>query len=307
MVSFLPISLANEEVLTDMPVIGILSVPYGDDKSPMTEAVDAFYTQYLNTAGARVVPLSFKLQGEPLMNLMRQLNGVLFTGGSTAFALFNETTKKYDLTPFGKGAKRVFHYAKEINDNGVYFPIWGTCMGFQLLNFLITEDPTIVKGGCSAMNFNAELIFTPKATTSRMFSIFSYKEMKYFSEKGLTYNSHHYFVDYLDYFKYLELGKFYDVLAYSKDKDNKVAFITAMEAKHYPFYGVQFHPEIRQYKNLGRIKGEACAKQAQDFANFFVNEARKSSNIMEWDECLKRSIWNVPIQRFDNSFFHLFP
>lgn len=35
-----------------------------------------------------------------------------------------------------RNADAIFNYAKEQNDKGKVFPIFGTCLGFQLLSYL---------------------------------------------------------------------------------------------------------------------------------------------------------------------------
>jgi len=74
------------------------------------------YAQFIQAAGARVVPL---VLGEPesvTLEKLSKLNGVLFPGGDG------------DYTEFGRF---VFNKIKEYNDNGTYYPAWGTCLGFE--------------------------------------------------------------------------------------------------------------------------------------------------------------------------------
>ena len=69
------------------------------------------------------------------------------------------------------------------------------------------------------------------------------------------------------------LDKFYDISATSED-DNGLTFIASIEAKNYPIWGVQFHPE----KNMYEWRQTSIPHSARDvaagqyFANFFVNE-----------------------------------
>ena len=46
----------------------------------------------------------------------------------------------------------------QANNRGDYFPIWGTCLGFQLLSFLTAGTPTL--RDCSDNNVNLNLTFT---------------------------------------------------------------------------------------------------------------------------------------------------
>lgn len=65
---------------------------------------------------------------------------------------------------------------------------------------------------------------------------------------------------------------------------NGLEFISTIEHKHYPFYGVQFHPEKNLYewvrnKNISHTANSIYASQY--FAQFFVSEARKSDHHFE--------------------------
>jgi len=66
------------------------------------------------------------------------------------------------------------------------------------------------------------------------------------------------------------------VLSLNHDKKG-LEFISTLEHKGYPFYGVQFHPEKNLYewvtgKNIPHGRNATLA--AQYFANFFVNEGK---------------------------------
>ena len=50
-------------------------------------------------------------------------------------------------------------YLIQANDNGDYFPLWGTCLGFQLLCVLQAETDTILTS-FDAANYSIPLNFT---------------------------------------------------------------------------------------------------------------------------------------------------
>lgn len=65
---------------------------------------------------------------------------------------------------------------------------------------------------------------------------------------------------------------------------NGLEFISTIEHRFYPFYGVQFHPEKNLYewvRNKNISHSAHAIEAAQYFADFFVNEARKSDNRFE--------------------------
>jgi len=304
--------ISAQKVVKDIPVIGILSKPLENEthsiETNLTQVIDVPYVLYLSGSGARVVQISHKLNDEELREIMNKINGIFFTGGGSDFVWYDENTKQYIWTPFGKAVKRILNIAIEMNDKGVYFPIWGTCLGFQALVFAISEDPLIPKFGCDCRAYNAELSFTPEGKSSRLFKQFSTAEMSDFSARGKTYNNHRYYVDYLDFLEHKQLSDFFNILAYSMDKPKTFAFISAIEAKKYPIYGTQFHPEFNPFSSALRIEGPENIKLAQDFGNFFVNECRKNANSMSSSEESKLTIFNVPVTHDpEGGFLFLFP
>lgn len=65
----------------------------------------------------------------------------------------------------------LFDLIIQANDRGDYFPIWGTCQGFEQLAMLASGNLSILN------NFDAEdislpLIFTEEAATSKLFRMY---------------------------------------------------------------------------------------------------------------------------------------
>lgn len=64
----------------------------------------------------------------------------------------------------------------------------------------------------------------------------------------------------------------------STNKDaNGLKFVSTMESRHFPAYGVQFHPEKSLFEWGPRQKTAHnfnAVRAAQYFANFFVNEGK---------------------------------
>lgn len=69
------------------------------------------------------------------------------------------------------------------------------------------------------------------------------------------------------------LTEFYEITTTSQD-DNGLTFVSSIEAKNYPFWGVQFHPEKILYEWLKpAIPHSAAAVGAsQYFGDFFINQ-----------------------------------
>ncbi|KAL6838567.1 hypothetical protein ACP4OV_031623 [Aristida adscensionis] len=122
----------------DRPVIGIVSHP-GDgaggriSNGSATSYIAASYVKFVESAGARVVPLVYNEPEERILEKLSLLNGVLFTGGSEKQGLYFETIK------------RVFQYVLDRNDAGEPFPLFAQCLGFELLSMIISKDNNILE------------------------------------------------------------------------------------------------------------------------------------------------------------------
>jgi len=100
--------------------------------------------------------------------------------------------------------------------------------------------------------------------------------LKTLTSEPSTSNFHHWCMT-MDNFTSSTLGNIYTPLATSTTLDN-YTFISNIEAKQYPFWGVQFHPEKNIYEwSYDSIPHDLKSVQIwQYFAEFFVRQARRS-------------------------------
>lgn len=63
----------------------------------------------------------------------------------------------------------------------------------------------------------------------------------------MAYFSHYHGILPETYRKYSNLSDFYNVLGYSQDRKNNT-YVAFVEAKNYPIFGSQFHPEKNVYE-----------------------------------------------------------
>lgn len=71
---------------------------------------------------------------------MQEINGIFFTGGSLDIHIdnpINGSNLAYNIYTFN--SKIIFDIAIKMNKNGIYFPIWGTCQGMQLLSYIVND------------------------------------------------------------------------------------------------------------------------------------------------------------------------
>lgn len=271
-VSLNVILCSPEFVPNDRPIIGVMTEETSQKFSNYgSSAITASYVKFLEFAGARVVPV---LISQPLSyyeDIFSKINGVLFPGGGNLLR----------SDGYGRTGKILFDLAVKANDNGDYFPLWGTCLGFELLNYLAANQTLWMKA-CAAEDVASPLTFLTGYNESRMFQNLDVSLMKVMRNNAVTINYHQWCITQQNYTS-SGLNRFFKTLSLSKDSRG-LTYISSVEARNYPFYGVQFHPEkvlfewvlSKSHHNIPHT--EMAVKTSQYFANFFVNEAKKSKH-----------------------------
>lgn len=263
--------------LNDDPVIGVLSLEqsyYLDGKFPgqFESYIAASYVKFVEGGGSRVVPIWIGKPREYYEDIMAKLNGILLPGGATWFNQSNG---------YADAGRHIYDIAIEMNERGEYFPLWGTCLGFELLTYL-SSNGIEHRIDCSSSNQALPLVFKSDFQTSRMFRKAPARIIRILETEAVTPNFHQYCVTEKNLTDF-NLSHEWRVMSTNADW-NGLEFISTIESRRFPFYGVQFHPEKTIYewvrnKNISHTQNAIAA--AQYFAEFFINEARKSNNHFE--------------------------
>ncbi|KAM4687954.1 gamma-glutamyl hydrolase [Discoglossus pictus] len=255
--------------LQDRPIIGILAqethfdnlLPYGKSY------IAASYVKTLESAGARIVPIKIHLSEQEYVKIFSSINGVLFPGGGVDL----------QYSEYGRVAKILYDLAIKSNDKGDYFPIWGTCLGFEELTVLTSGEVLLTLTNTEGVSL--PLNFTENALKSRLFKYMPHYLYQSVAKNHLTANFHGWSLSVQNFTENEKLKKFYNVL--STNSDESVEFISTFEAYHYPIYGTQWHPEKSpfEWKKTSDISHSVEAMHLAFYmAEFFVNEARKNSH-----------------------------
>lgn len=173
-------------------IIGIITIP-SDKKDKIkfknTESyISSYYIDNLNKfADLQIIPYNT----DNCEYFFNKINGLYIPGGRR-----NNNNKFLDT------CKKLFMLAMKENDKGNYFPIYGSCLGFQYLIKIITDKPLLQKYD------------KPNAISS----------VKFHNKYGLS----------LENYKYIQ--NFYDVIETNKDTHNN-DFVSTIKASQYPFFG----------------------------------------------------------------------
>jgi len=96
-------------------------------------------------------------------------------------------------------------------------------------------------------------------------------------------------------FTSMNLDKFWNPITTNRDKRN-LTFISTIEAKNYPFVGLQFHPEKNAYEwERNDSHSWSAVYSARYFYDWFVNECRKNKHRYIKNSILENElIYNYP-------------
>jgi len=109
------------------------------------------YVRFMQAAGARVVPI---VRGEPkevTIEKLGKLNGVLLPGGNGDYIEMSRT---------------ILDYAKEQNDKGKFYPLWGTCQGYEYMSIITAknQDDVLKVYGVEKVSLPVKFMMDPRDT-----------------------------------------------------------------------------------------------------------------------------------------------
>ena len=245
-------------------------------------------------SGARVVPISLAYSYEKIDSLLSKVNGVLFTGGSAPI-LVNETL----TSEYGEKGCYIYEQVKKFNDQNNFFPLWGTCLGFELIHICANKESATLSQFNGTPSYTRENMFRRKARKS---AIFTYRDPEYgremmdiLSELNVSSLSHNFGVSPETYKLYQNLTDNFNILSTMLDHDGN-EFVAMIEHKKYPIFAVQFHPEKNIYEFFypEYPHSEDAIISATYLSNFFVSLGRKNNNTFPIDELSENLIYNWP-------------
>ncbi|KAK4327679.1 hypothetical protein Pmani_001874 [Petrolisthes manimaculis] len=259
------------------PVIGVLaqhppdSMLVGLEDHNFTSYIAASYVKHLESAGARVIPILTYREDEYYENLAQSLNGIVFPGGAVSIS---------NSSGYGAAGRKLYDHAVAANERGVYLPIWGTCLGFELLTYLAADDTNWL-ARCEASNRADPLTLQVGYEVSQVFQEMPEDVKTILTMENVTVNFHHWCLTRQN-FSTSGLSELFNLLATSVDDDG-LEYISLMEHWTLPIFGSQFHPEKNPFEWSNDDHHDAIPHtpnailSAQYFVNFFVNQARRNN------------------------------
>ena len=169
--------------------------------------------------------------------------------------------------------------AMKMNDNGNYFPLLGICLGMQeMTTWPLNPRVTPMSNTTGTEGVSLPLNFTSEAGHSRLYGNMPPDLIKILVQESVTPNYHHYGLPWTRYKSDKALSSFYMTTTTNVDMKG-LTFVSSIEARKYPFYGVQWHPEKINFwfTANGRINHSRNAVRVSQYvSNFLADEAKKS-------------------------------
>ena len=227
-------------IIESKPIFGILSLPepIDDNTTFINESIDGAYINWLESAGAEVLPLHIWYSQSELKDILDHINGVLLQG---SFRLLNFSSK-WEIN-----ARYIFNYTIEN-----HLPLYGICFGFRLLNIFMSKNDSCMIRMRNHGNRKIELI-EKNAKYSTLFSLFKEKDFKSIEENESTVFIHRFGITPEMFYNEKNLIDNYTLTSFGYDLDG-VKFIDSIENNELNIYGTQFHPEKTPFLRMKKYK-----------------------------------------------------
>lgn len=296
--------------LNNRPVIGILTIPSKTTGHPSANYsyFPSSYPKYVESAGARVIPIPYDAPFENLTFLLSQVNGVVLTGGGAAKTIKDLNTGKLVPSNLTKAVIHIVDHVLEANRRGEYFPLMATCLGYEMMLMALAKDLKILYTKYHDLSVRAGVEFFRGGENSRFWGHLP-DSLKDFSEDEPAFAYHHYQAILPD--KFMKSKGISNVLKITSISypvnGGGPPFVASVEGIKYPIYGIQFHPEKAAYEWLKETNAPHFRESleiSQRMINFFVNEARKNDRKFISEEVLQKSLLSNWVLSQRSSTYH---
>ncbi|CAL4100202.1 unnamed protein product [Meganyctiphanes norvegica] len=280
----------SSQAINNRPIIGVLAQkPYSgmldglQDKN-YTSYVTASYVKWLEAAGARVAPILTYQPYEYYVNITSSINGILLPGGESSIT---------NSSGYGQAADIIYNQVLEINSGGTYLPLWGTCLGMEELLYLAAGHQDWLTP-CSALNKADPLMLEEGFEQSRIFKDMPIDVLRSLYYYNSTINFHSFCMTKENMME-SGMAQSFKMLTTNLDYQG-LEYVSTMEHKELPIFGVQWHPEENPYEwaddedHSNTPHSKEAILVSQYFGNFIVGQARLNNQTFASKEAEEGSL-----------------
>ena len=204
---------------------------------------------WLASAGATLVPISPAITPVEAAAYFDYIHGLFLQDGWA------------DTDAYAELVNLFITMAVLAKKQGEHFPIWGTCRGFQ--HIIQAFGGALENLDSTGFPKKSQFIIHDEHKESRIMHSASQHQKEYLVRFVPEFN-HEYGISLNNFMKNNRLRKIFRIISTSHDRAGK-EYVSMIEGRDLPFYGVQFHPEWSQpYLNW--------------MAAFFTSEAARSKH-----------------------------
>lgn len=222
------------------PTVAVLTLEVESSSVPReTSYIKNSYLSWLEQNNMRWIEINFFEPEESYLAKLEISDALLLTGGGQNVLKPDGSTSEYF-----KVAKRLINYAVERNQKGGYFPLWGTCLGFQSIVYTFSRETLRVATVDNPATSGSLHLLSPESRFFR--SVFSHEDILVLENKPSVLFHHTYGYMLNEALENQIFMSEFSILA-SAETATKKAFVGMIEHKHFPIFGTQFHPEAMQF------------------------------------------------------------
>ena len=233
--------------------VGILTMPQ-NMKGSTTPYIINNNVKWFADRGVDIIPIPYNTKSPE--KYMSRIHGLYLQGGP----VYN--------TSYMKTAARLLELALKANKDGEYFPVWGTCHGFQTLIMVFGGLPlngSELEYFDARSNYISNVKLTKMGAHARVAHEWSDWFKEYLQKGDHIYFANEHGISPESFLANDSLRKIFSLVAISHDRKGK-RFASIIEAKKgLPFYGTQFHSE--------------AVPTLEPFRSFFIEELLKNSKV----------------------------
>ncbi|CAD8060334.1 unnamed protein product [Paramecium sonneborni] len=284
---------SNNYLLQEQPVVGVFTQPstFSEYSRDNYTYIAASYVKFLESGGARVIPIPYEANYSTLDEIFSNINGILIPGGSTGLIGPSLYTQKVAY---------LVNKALKINKEGGWFPVIGICLGHEVMHYILS-------------NYSANFLIDVKGQDKVTKPInIQYRQAYFYGQmneelyqaslkENLAYYHHIHAVS-PSLYEIAPILKQYLRITSTQIDDDEQLFITSTDGINIPFYSFQYHPEKNPFEWTIPANHSLHAIQFSRIHSYqFIQSCRMNTNKFSLD--LNSLIFNYnPVQPVNQNY-----